>query len=181
MIFQSFVNFFTGVFGIFFMAGVAYMAYLIDVGDDVSIADMLVGFKHHALQQVILFVLSVVLVLPMMILFGSVFFGYVMMEQIPTGMTLILMSLMMMVIMIPLAMALWLAPIVILFHGVSAWQAIQLSFKACLANILPLSVLGVVMMLLGVVAMIPMGLGVLILMPIGLIVSYVVYKETLIG
>lgn len=190
-VFLPIVNLLFGLINLFFVAGVAYIAYQIDVGEETSIGDLFIAFQQNAGQQVVLFLLSVVgvvlLMIPMaLMMFFAAMSGMasgdnpnILMSSASLGFWLL--SLLAMMFFIPLVMAIWLAPILILFHELSAWTAMKLSFKACLRNILPMFVLGVVLMICGVIALIPFGLGYLVMLPVSLIVTYVAYKDILIG
>ena len=50
--------------------------------------------------------------------------------------------LVLMVVFVPLAMAVWLAPPLVVFHDFSAFQALKASFFAALRNSLPFLVYG---------------------------------------
>lgn len=70
------------------------------------------------------------------------------------------------VLWVILVMALWFAPVLVVLRGHTAHEAIRLSFQASLANLLPLSLLGLVLYVLAWVAMLPAGLGMLVLSPV---------------
>ena len=78
---------------------------------------------------------------------------------------------------IPLVMALYFAPALIVHHDLGAVDAMKLSFKGCLRNILPFLVYGVIAMILGFLASIPLMLGWLVLGPILAIAVYVAYRQ----
>lgn len=68
--------------------------------------------------------------------------------------------------MLPLVMAYWFAPALVIFDGVPAIEAMKLSFRACLVNIWPFLVYGVAALLLMLLASIPLGLGLILVMPV---------------
>ena len=78
---------------------------------------------------------------------------------------------------IPLLMAYWFAPALVALNGYSAFEAMKTSFFACLKNILPFLVYGLVGMVLGVIAMIPLGLGWFVLAPVGIASMYSSYRD----
>ncbi len=78
---------------------------------------------------------------------------------------------------VPVIMAFYFAPALITFNDLEVMQALKLSFRGCLRNIMPFLLFGILMILLSILAMIPMGLGMLILAPVGMISIYVCYKE----
>src|SRR4249920_3026388 len=77
------------------------------------------------------------------------------------------------VLFIPLAMSIWLAPLLVALDGVPAFDAMKLSLRACLKNILPIIVYGMLMILAGILAMIPLFLGFFVLAPVMLAATYV--------
>jgi uncharacterized membrane protein len=76
-------------------------------------------------------------------------------------------------------MAIWFAPALVALHAMPAIDAMKLSFKACLANIVPFLMYGLVLTVLMVVAIIPCGLGLLVLLPVMYISYYTSYREVL--
>ncbi len=69
------------------------------------------------------------------------------------------------VLLIPLAMATWFAIPLVAIRGVDAVTALKSSFKASLANLVPLVVLGVLYAVLMFIASLPFGLGLLVVLP----------------
>jgi hypothetical protein len=84
--------------------------------------------------------------------------------------------LIMLALMIPLLMAYWFAPALIVLNGVAPWEALKASFGASLRNFVPFLVYGIVMTLLAIVAVIPFGLGLLVWVPVALASTYASYR-----
>lgn len=78
---------------------------------------------------------------------------------------------------IPLMMAIWFAPALIVFENMGAMDAMKQSFSACLTNTLPFLVYGIVVSVLWIVASIPLFLGLLILLPVIFCSVYTSYKD----
>lgn len=78
---------------------------------------------------------------------------------------------------VPIAMATWFAPALVVFDNLPALEAMKASFIACLRNMLPFLLYGIVLLVLGVVAMIPLGLGILVLGPTLIASVYVGYRD----
>jgi uncharacterized membrane protein len=93
------------------------------------------------------------------------------------ALTVILALLIMLALLLPVVMAIWFAPPLVVFHDKSAVEAMQESFTGCLRNIVPFLVYGVVMLGLGIVASIPLGLGWLVLGPVLAASLYTSYKD----
>lgn len=64
--------------------------------------------------------------------------------------------LIVMALMIPVLMAIWFAPTLIVLDQKPFWDAIKLSFLGCLRNMLPFLVYGLVLLVIGVVIMLPL-------------------------
>ena len=79
-------------------------------------------------------------------------------------------------VLVPVAMAIWFAPSLILFNALSAVEAMKQSFAACLRNIVPFLVYGVIAFVLSLIAAIPFGLGFIVLIPVMVCSVYVSYK-----
>ncbi|MBI2992706.1 MAG: hypothetical protein HYY48_00830 [Gammaproteobacteria bacterium] len=78
---------------------------------------------------------------------------------------------------VPLLMAVWFAPALIVLDRKNAADAMKQSFNGCLANIMPFLVYGVVGLFLAIIATIPMGLGWLVFLPMVMASLYIGYKE----
>jgi uncharacterized membrane protein len=78
---------------------------------------------------------------------------------------------------IPVLMAYWFAPALVALEGVTAIEAMKLSFVACLRNILPFLLYGVIVTVLSFVAAIPFMLGFLVLSPVIIASIYTAYRD----
>ena len=78
---------------------------------------------------------------------------------------------------IPIAMATWFAPALVMFDNLPAWDAMKASFWACLSNILPFLLYGIIAFFLTIVAMLPFGLGMLVLAPTLIASVYTGYRD----
>ena len=78
---------------------------------------------------------------------------------------------------VPLYMATWFAPALIVLGGMSAGAALKASFFACLRNWMPFLVYSFALLFLGVAAAIPLGLGYLVLVPVLAASVYAAYQD----
>lgn len=78
----------------------------------------------------------------------------------------LLAMLVMLALMVPLVMAVWFAPALVVFHNIAPMPAMKASFAACLKNVLPFLVFGIIVMVFGFVASLPLFLGWLVLLPV---------------
>lgn len=90
----------------------------------------------------------------------------------------ILMSLLLsMVLSVPLTMAVWFAPALVLFRGEVPVDALKQSFIACLKNTLPFLLYGLLLFILFFLALLPLGLGLIVLMPVIVASIYAAYVD----
>jgi hypothetical protein len=80
-------------------------------------------------------------------------------------------------LMVPVAMAIWFAPTLVLFENMRAVDAMKQSFAACLRNIVPFLIYGLVAFFASIVAAIPFGLGYLVLLPVLVCSLYMSHKD----
>lgn len=78
---------------------------------------------------------------------------------------------------IPVMMALWFSPSLVVFRGMPPVEAARASFAACLRNIVPFLLHGIVFFVAGIVASIPFFLGWLVLMPVVTLTMYSSYRD----
>lgn len=77
---------------------------------------------------------------------------------------------------LPIMAATYLAAPLIELHGLSAADAMKMSFVGSLKNILPGLVFSILLLLLVIVSIIPLGLGLLVTGPVMLITFYTMYR-----
>lgn len=98
--------------------------------------------------------------------------------QLPDLKPFLFMGTVIMALLVPLLMAYWFAPALVLFDGLAAWPAMRLSFAACLRNVWPFTLYGVAGMVLFVLGSIPLGLGLLAVIPVLFATSvYAAYRD----
>ena len=91
--------------------------------------------------------------------------------------TVALVVLIVLALMVPVLMAVWFAPALVVFHQLGPVEAIKGSFLGCLRNILPFLVYGIMFTLLAILATIPLGLGWLVLGPVTAASLYTAYRD----
>ena len=84
-------------------------------------------------------------------------------------------------LLIPLIMMIWFASALVMLHDLGVIESMKLSFVACLRNILPFLVYGIIISVLWVVASIPIGLGLLVMIPVTFATMYTGYKDIFIA
>ena len=174
-----------------FSAGFMVAAHKAKQDGKVSFADMFAGFQTRTVPLVLLSLvyvgcyigLMVVMVVLMYALGGpelmSVFNGT---DATPVagpeiGLRMLIVLLVVLALTVPLAMATWFAPALVILRNLGPWQAFSLSFRACLANIGPFLWYGIILALLGFAATLPFALGWLILAPVLVASMYAGYAD----
>lgn len=82
-----------------------------------------------------------------------------------------------MAVFMPILMAVWFAPMLVVFAGLAPLPALQLSFAACLRNMLPFLVYGVSGLALWILGSIPLLLGLIVVAPVLVCSIYASYKD----
>jgi uncharacterized membrane protein len=95
------------------------------------------------------------------------------------GMLLVVLvgALLLTLLLLPLIMAVWFAPALIVLRGVEPWAAMKMSFSGCLANILPFLIYGLIGIGLAIVASVPLMLGWLVVGPVAIASIYTSYCD----
>jgi uncharacterized membrane protein len=82
-----------------------------------------------------------------------------------------------MALLLPVSMALWFAPALVVLNDRGAVEAMKESFAGCLKNIVPFLLYGVVLFVAAIIAAIPFGLGWLVLGPVVAGSLYASYRD----
>jgi hypothetical protein len=167
-----------------FMAGFMLGCQALERGEELEINHLFAGFKQNTTQ---LITVGGLYLAGMIVIAGLIFVmtGGAVLEmgepehamKAAAGAGMLLALLLALALLLPLIMAYWFAPTLVVFHGISAVEAMKTSFSACLRNILPFTVYSLVCMLLLLLAAIPLGLGLVVMIPTMTASLYVSYKD----
>ncbi len=167
-----------------FSAGLMWGCKAISENQDLEINHLFAGFKHNTKQLVLtgaiymLGLLAIALLVSMIVdktVMSAVVVGQTLTpEQASSVMLPLLFALL---LLMPLLMAYWFAPVLVGLNGLSAADAMKLSFKASLRNMLPMLAYSVIIVGLMIVAIIPFGLGLLIVIPTMMTSLYTSYQD----
>lgn len=172
-----------------FVAGFMFGCRALDNGEELEINHLFAGFRQHTAQLVTvggIYLAGIIVVVGIMFagtdnaVLHAMFSGEKIDQQQTTaalGPDFLLTALLGLLLMVPLIMAYWFAPILVAFHGLSGLDAMKQSFKACLRNIMPFLVYSLIAMVLLILAAIPFFLGMLIMIPTMTASLYVSYKD----
>lgn len=156
----------------------------LETGGELELAHLFAGFRQHTGQLMLVgligFALTAAVILPVVLLMGT---GS--MVALATGSTsgavlgtaAVAGILLALALFIPVNMAMWFAPALVMLQEHSAPRAIAESFRGCLKNILPFLLYSVILFVLAMVAAIPFGLGWLVLAPVVFGSVYAAYRD----
>ena len=167
------------------VAGIMIGCRALKKDENLEIGHLFAGFKQNTSNLFMLGVLTlvawIIVYIPAILVMGVAGFMAMMRGDaaaiIALGLTFLLAMLVMLALSIPIYMAVWFAPSLIVFHDLAPVEAMKTSFIACLKNIIPFLLYGVIMLVLMVIAAIPIGLGFLVLMPVILASVYTAYRD----
>jgi uncharacterized membrane protein len=186
----------TAVIFPFFMAGIAKGAKAIDDGENLELGHMFAGFSEKGGPLAIVGVLyfAAFLVIGVLVAILAFVFGGAALatgfagamsgnERAAAGlaagglMIMLVIFLLFFALMVPVIMAFWFAPALVMLNNYEPIPAVKESFGACLKNIVPFLLYGVVAFVILIVAAIPLGLGLLVAGPVLYITPYTGYKD----
>ncbi len=175
------VNFFMPVF----LGGLLLGCKSLSEDGPFGVDSLFAGFKHNTgnLILVSVFYLIGVIIIMAIAFFiggGAALTAGMMGGSTGVGMAfggIMLLFLVVAVLFVPLVMSFWFAPALVVLRDVAPLDAMKASFSACLKNIVPFLLYGILYMLLAVVATIPLGLGWLVLGPVLIGSMYASYVE----
>lgn len=97
-----------------------------------------------------------------------------MMAAMGVGLVALLIAL---VLGVLVAMAIWFAPALAVLRNIAPVDPLRASFAACLKNVVPFVLYGVIYIVAAIVASIPFGLGWIVLVPLLMLTVYVSYQD----
>ncbi|MBL8450920.1 MAG: hypothetical protein JNM32_13505 [Dechloromonas sp.] len=167
-----------------FAAGFMLGCKSLEEGEGLRFGHLFAGFSNQVGSLVLVGAIYLVGIIAIVLLavviggvlgFGSAAFGGGGRET--AGLVGVLVGLLSAALIMPLAMAVWFAPALVIFHQQSPMDAMKSSFFACLKNFLPFLVYGLVFLVLAILATLPVGLGWLVLIPVTQASIYAGYKS----
>ncbi len=157
----------------------------LDQGGKFELADLFTGFKQKTGDLVLVGAFNligwVVIAFAVFTVIGGGVFMALMRGGMPgAGISIASMLIAMLLVAglsVPLYMATWFAPALIVLQDMAPAAALKASFFACLKNWIPFLVYGVVLFVLCLAAAIPAGLGYLVLIPVLIASVYTAYRD----
>ena len=170
------------IIGPVFAAGVMLGCRALSEGGELEIGHLFAGFKDKfgtlaAVGALNLAAQVVIMIVVMLITGASLFALGGGGAGSGTAISIVLAMLIMLALMVPVAMAVWFAPALVVLQGRGAVEALKESFSGCLKNIVPFLLYGVVLFVAAIIASIPFGLGWLVLGPVMAGSLYASYRD----
>lgn len=169
----------SGIASFLFFVGFVYMAHQQVTEGETAIDELFIGFKHRFVKILILYILAVSAMA--LVLISALFFILMINPSLTLYDVLKPQSFYTLVIVLllfsPISFATWFAPILILFYDVNVFQSMKMSFIGTIKNLLPISIYGLMMMVLFVISLIPLGLGLFAFLPVAMIANYFIFRE----
>ena len=173
-----------------FMGGILLGCKALDDGGELRIDHLFAGFKEKLGPLVmigLLYLAGIVVVGVIVFGIGAMLFGASALANLSSAgngvnlgsaiVSILVLTCVALLMVLPLAMAMWFAPALVVFHDMQPLAAMQSSLFACIKNMMPMLFYGLILLVLGIVATIPFGLGWLILLPVALASSYTAYRD----
>lgn len=167
-----------------FAAGMMWGCQALTKNEDLEINHLFEGFKHNTSQLIAvggIYMVGLLLVAVVAVLMldratvDLLVQGKDLSPEQADAMTLPILIAFSLVA--PVLMAYWFAPVLAGLNHLSAISAMKYSFYACLRNILPFLLYGLIFMVLLMVAIIPLGLGLIIVVPMMMTSLYSSYAD----
>jgi uncharacterized membrane protein len=182
------LNLFLGLLAMFMTTGLLLGCDDLRHGADLRLGHLFAAFKARPGRLILLSIVTGLLSI-LAIVLSVLPFGFALLpgllgsdmgaSMISSGMVVsfLFMVLIFLALSIPIYMAYWFAPLLIVEHDFGVAKAMLCSLKACAKNFVPFLLYGVVGLLLVIVAVIPMGLGLLVLIPLIIASIYTSYRD----
>lgn len=171
-----------------FLAGLMLGCRALEQGGNLEVAHLLAGFRRDPAALITIggiYLVGQVLILGVFMFVG----GDVLMDLLIDGKRvdenelksvsgdMLTASLIGLMLSIPLMMATWFSPLLVVFNDMAPLEAMRMSFVACLKNIIAFQIYGVTLVVLIVLAAMPYGLGLFVLVPTMFASIYVSYRD----
>lgn len=167
-----------------FAAGMMWGCKALVNKQDLEINHLFEGFKKNTAQLIAvggIYMLSLLVIMVMVVLSLNKEVVELLMkgkELSPEQASAIMLPILIaMLFIVPILMAYWYAPVLIGLHNLTAVEAMKLSFSACLKNMLPFLLYGLIFTVILVAAIIPFGLGLVVAIPVMMTSLYTSYVD----
>ena len=171
-----------------FLAGLMIGCRTLERGGQLEIAHLLAGFRNTATPLITIggiYLVGQVLIFGAAMLIGGETMRDLLIagkrvdenelqEVMSSSLSALLVAL---TLSIPLMMAAWFAPLLVIFQNMPAIEAMRISFFACVKNIVAFQIYGFTLVVLTIIATMPYGLGLFVLLPTLFASIYASYED----
>ena len=177
-----------------FLGGIMTAAKDLEAGQEIEIAHLFRGFRHNAAHLVTVggvYLVGQVVISGVMLTVGGPEFQEAVKAGIgaldasaltPEGTRRVLQAMLVgTLLFVPLAMAVWFAPALVILDNQPGFQALWTSMLASLRNAVPLLLYSIVSSVLLLFAVIPFGLGLILWVPVMLLTIYTSYRDVFVS
>jgi uncharacterized membrane protein len=175
------VNFLLSVIAPVFIGGIMLGCKALEEGEELTVGHLFAGFSGHAGNLALVGLIYLAGVIGVMLVMAVLIGGSVGLGAFSGGgfpvKGMIVGGLVACLLIVPLAMAVWYAPALVVFHQQTPFEAMKASFFVSIKNFLPFLVYGLVIIVLAILASRPIFLGWLILIPVLQASIYASYKD----
>jgi len=166
-------------------AGLLVACRKVSDGETLEIPDLFSGFQRNSGNLVmlgVLYMLGMLTIFAVVAVLGGGSMAGGMMMGSPTGLGvafggILLAMLLSLALSVPLFMAIWFAPALVIFNNMQPVAALKASFDACRKNAVAFLVYSLITLVLCFFAALPIGLGFLILVPVLAGSLYASYRD----
>lgn len=173
-----------------FIGGIMLGCHAVANDEPLSFDYLFAGFRGNWVDLLLVGILSSILtvlaMLPGLLIMGSsllpLFMGSADVSSVFSNISFVTMGIGAVVVFLGVilaSMTYWFAPALITIHEFKAIDAMKLSFKGCVRNIIPFILYWLIGVLLVIIAAIPLLLGFIILLPVFMISYYTSYRDVL--
>jgi uncharacterized membrane protein len=162
------------------VAGMMLGAHAVHMGEPLEVRHLFAGFKERAGPLVVVGLLYLLGIVAIVVVIGAmVGFSFISSAGSPQlamgtiGLAVVVGAL----LLFPLVMAYYYAPALVAIGQKGAFEAMKMSFAACLKNIMPGLVYFLVFLVAAILATIPLGLGWFVLGPVAIGSVYAAYRD----
>jgi uncharacterized membrane protein len=167
-----------------FAAGMMWECQALSRNQDLEINHLFEGFKRNTSQLIAvggIYMLSLLLVaIVAVLMIDAATIELLVQGNNPSpeqADAMLLPLLLAFILVLPVLMAYWFAPVLTGLHAMTAKDAMKLSFNACLKNMLPFFLYGLIFMVLLILAIIPFGIGLIVVVPMMMTSLYTSYAD----
>lgn len=178
------IPFLGNILMIMLLAGMGYMAYLIENNQTIEIGDLFIAFQKNAGRLVWLFFaqslfLGALLIPTMLFMFLIVGGGSGNLSTDNPIIMLVYLSVALLYLCI-CGSVMWFSHLLVFFNGLRSFDAMKMSMKMTFKNLLPLTLYGIIITIIWLLSILTFGMGFLVTLPLTAIGTYVAYRQIVI-